>query len=44
MAENKNTVKAETAVPEVKVGIEKVALFKKHLEDAKNQRVRYSGF
>ena len=35
MAENKNTVKAETAVPEVKVGIEKVALFKKHLEDAK---------
>lgn len=35
MAENKNTVKAETAVPEVKVGVEKVALFKKHLEDAK---------
>mgnify|MGYP000985529925 FL=1 len=33
MAEN--TVKAETAVPEVKVGVEKVALFKKHLEDAK---------
>ena len=44
MAENKNTVKAETAVPEVKVGIEKVALFKKHLEDAKISGFRYSGF
>ena len=44
MAENKNTVKAETAVPEVKVGIEKVALFKKHTGRCENQRVRYSGF
>lgn len=35
MAENKSTVKTETAAPEVKVGMEKVALFKKHLEDAK---------
>ena len=35
MAENKDKVKAETAVPEVKVGLEKVALFQKHLEEAK---------
>ena len=44
MAENKNTVKAETAVPEVKVGIEKVALFKKHLEDAKISGVGIQDF
>ena len=44
MAENKNTVKAETAVPEVKVGVEKVALFKKHLEDAKISGVGIQDF